>query len=626
MHNHRSLVACGVCFFVYLCYDFFQAEQQQHLPLSKILSGGVKHASKSIIVSRADDVKQERHKMSHNMSHSISRVDDAIGSHIDTIRGADMKESSHNMTMSRADDVKDASHNMSHTKKSHNIIMHTSGINADFERLIFEVAAQLVGELPPRVVPILHRDQLLRAVATSPDDLSKITKATTARPPKDSYHATHTLGLYRLAKVVSELEAGKKNHIHILVIGGSMTAGHEAGEYPGAWPRKLEILLQALWGPESVTVTNIARPGTGYNYWTRNFASIVEYGNFDIIIGDFAVNDQVDYADQDEKAMALNKTQYSLLNLLVHLPFHPATVLVETFRTSGADERDAHLHCKEHRKKVGTQWICPQWWMPQTWREQAVHFNSVPIVSYRDAVWPLRDDPPANLQYYWDGLSHPFFNAHVMVAEALLFQFLAVRRNAAFLSTYASSDFHVPNLPPAHDVCVNTTTKYLAENGSNDTSRFSGWNNPKDSHCWQYRTDSRDKYGWIAETSKESDRCTAAANHSALFQINMDVGENGIVILSYLASYDERMASARVWVVDESGKALSSNYTINSWHKEQTSIETSTILHVPRHNNFTTVNKFSTVNVQLLPGTSHASQKDSENGVDKFKLLGLMSC
>jgi hypothetical protein len=172
---------------------------------------------------------------------------------------------------------------------SHNIVMNTSGINADFERIMSVVTALWVVE-----VPLLHHDQLLRAVATSPHISHKTpnaTNATTAPPQlRDSYHTKHTLGLYRLAKVISDLEAGKKKHIQILVIGGSMMAGHEAGNYPGAWPRKLEVLLQILWGPESITVTNIARPGVDYNYWRQNFASIVEFGHFDIIIGDFAVN------------------------------------------------------------------------------------------------------------------------------------------------------------------------------------------------------------------------------------------------------------------------------------------------------------------------------------------------
>jgi hypothetical protein len=377
--------------------------------------------------------------------------------------------------------------------------------------------------------------------------------------------------------------------------------------------------LQALWGPESVSVTNLAHAGAPYDYWLQNFVRIEEFGHFDILIGEFAVNDQVDYDAQNDRAMAVNRTQYGLLNLLVHLPFRPAVLLVELFRTAGGNKRDANNHCGEHKNNVGREWICPQWWMPQTWREQAVRYNSVPVVSYRDAVWPLRDKPPTNIGYYWDGLSHPRFNGHVMVAEAVLFEFLAARRNADVLLNYESSSFNVPILPPLYGVCVNVATKFLAENGNNDTSRFPGWNNPKDSHFWQYRADSRDKFGWIVETSKKNAPCTAA-NHSALFQVNMDVGKSGIVILSYLVSYDERMASARVWIVDESGKSLSSTYTISSWHKERTSIEATAILRVPKDSNFTTVN------VELLQGTSLASQTDSQNGVDKFKLLGLISC
>lgn len=602
--KYRIVAACCVCFLVSICYDFFQAEQL-HLPLSpEGRAEDVKDVSHNINMSRtnAGDVEEGQ----HNMSHAGDRV----------------KAVSYNMRHD-GEDVKSVSHDRSQNM-SHNIIMNMSGMTEDFDRLIFEVAAQLGGRIP-RILPILHRDQLVRAVATAPhqlEDLNQTRATVSATALPDYYNTTHTLGLYRLAEVISRLEApgDTKKHIQILVIGGSMTAGHEAGDHPGAWPRKLEIMLQALWGPESISVANIARPGGEYNYWMQNFARIVEFGHFDILIGDFAVNDQVDYDKQNERAMALNTTQYSLLNLLVHLPFRPAVLLVETFRTAGTHEGDANFHCGAHRKKVGAQWLCPQWWMPQTWREQAVRYNSVPIVSYRDAVWPLHDEPPADIGYYWDGLSHPRFNSHVMMAEALLFGFLAVRRNVGvLLNNYESSDFHVPILPPLHDICVNPTTKYLTEIGNNDTSRFPGRNNPTGSHCWQYRTDSRNKFGWIAETSKKSTPC-AAANHSALFQVNMDVGESGIVILSYLVSYDERMASARVWIVDESGESLSSNYTISSWHKERTSLEATAILHVPKHSNSTTVS------IELIDGTSHASQKDSENGVNKFKLLGLISC
>jgi hypothetical protein len=79
---------------------------------------------------------------------------------------------------------------------SHNIMMHTSGMHVEFERLMSETSAQLVGWLPPIwVVPILHHDQLLRAVVTSPYDLNE----TTIAPPKDYHNTTqHNTTQYKL--------------------------------------------------------------------------------------------------------------------------------------------------------------------------------------------------------------------------------------------------------------------------------------------------------------------------------------------------------------------------------------------------------------------------------------------
>jgi hypothetical protein len=252
--------------------------------------------------------------------------------------------------------------------------------------------------------------------------------------------------------------------------------------------------------------------------------------------------------------------------------------------------------------------------MPQTWREEAVRYNSVPIVSYRDAVWPIRDEPPTDLTYYWDGLSHPHFNAHVMVAEALLFAFLAARRNVDnLLKDYKTTSFGVSKVQlQLDDACVSASTHYGA--GS-----FPGRNNPADSNCWEYRADSRDKFGWIGKASKNSTTCTATK-----FQVNVNVGKTGYVHLSYLASYDERMASVRAWIEDETGNSLSGKKTIISWRKERASIEANAVLRIPWRS-IPELNNY-TLNVELLQGTSHASEKDPENGVDKFKLLGLMSC
>jgi hypothetical protein len=58
--------------------------------------------------------------------------------------------------------------------------------------------------------------------------------------------------------------------------------------------------------------------------------------------------------------------------------------------------------------------------MPQTWREQAVGFNP----SHRLVTQNHDQSNRMTLRHYWDGLSHPrFFNAHVLMAEALVLDF-----------------------------------------------------------------------------------------------------------------------------------------------------------------------------------------------------------
>ena len=53
------------------------------------------------------------------------------------------------------------------------------------------------------------------------------------------------------------------------------------------------------------------------------------------------------------------------------------------------------------------QW-CDKWWLPQSSRAAVLDELRVPVVSYRDAVWPNRTAPPPELpRYHWQGDSHP---------------------------------------------------------------------------------------------------------------------------------------------------------------------------------------------------------------------------
>ena len=62
---------------------------------------------------------------------------------------------------------------------------------------------------------------------------------------------------------------------------------------------------------------------------------------------------------------------------------------------------------------------CSHWWeVSSTW-QRACREQNVPYFSYRDVVWPELENPPPELPLYWNGLSHPEWSGHHLVAEGL---------------------------------------------------------------------------------------------------------------------------------------------------------------------------------------------------------------
>jgi len=416
---------------------------------------------------------------------------------------------------------------------------------------------------------------------------------------------TCSVNLYRLARLVQRLQ--NQEAVKALALGGSMTAGHDdvGGEgqpWPGlAWPARLTSMLQQIW--PHFDLKNIAKGGYSDENILATQLPLIDGFAPDLIFGEFAVNNQVNYNEQWKRASEVNQTGYELLNILVHQPQEPAVVLVELFRTAGHDESDAAHHCGDYRIQANHgQWICEQWWMPQTWRQNATNFNSVATISYRDAVWPVLNEVPSDLNQYWDGLSHPI-GTHTLVAENLLFAFFVMRR---YSDRYIQcSDIVVPKLVGPDDACI-TPTMYL-HSDSPDKTQFSIDNEQESG--WHYYNDSRDKYGWIALTNSTDMR------HVLRRQVLL--GHEGKTILSFLSSYDERMATARVWYDEDTARSLN----ISSWHKEHTSVPTDFVLRTPN-----LAGKTVTINVELLLFTSKQRQSSFENGFDKFKLLGIITC
>jgi len=149
--------------------------------------------------------------------------------------------------------------------------------------------------------------------------------------------------LKQLLALISRLERGEEP-IKIVILGGSMTAGHRddikgAGK-DGAWPHKLEMLLHQIWPSDIVTVENHAQGAVSETFWLENFHLVKRMEPFDLLIGEWAVNDQCDYKLKAQCASKFNQTSHSLINEILWLPSNPAVLSIELFRTAFHAESD----------------------------------------------------------------------------------------------------------------------------------------------------------------------------------------------------------------------------------------------------------------------------------------------
>lgn len=169
-----------------------------------------------------------------------------------------------------------------------------------------------------------------------------------------------------------------------------------------------------------------------------------------------------------------------------------------------------------------------------------------------------------------------------------------------------------------------------------------------DRSCWKFDEDSKEKYGWICSTFRNSTHSNSnEINSSSIdykylrFYEKVKIGRKKLVIISRLVSYDQIMAVAQIWF-----SGMDDNETINiftndpiwnisSWHNESTSVPKPFIINL---NNLQLKNSTwnaslnsdegldVTLNIMMLPGTSLNSEKEPLTGKDKFKLLGVTSC
>lgn len=229
---------------------------------------------------------------------------------------------------------------------------------------------------------------------------------------------------------------------------------------------------------------------------------------------------------------------------------------------------------------------------------------------------------------------------HTMVASTVLFQFLLVHfKQDSWLQAMSGFEPKVEQGFAAWDevICLSPASSFHARQGVPvdplDLKTLDG----SDASCWDFRADSKDKYGWICQV----DQASAANEKSRSYRLqkNIYAGDQRLVIIERLVSYDGRMAAAQVWFTSPDSPDYNifvgdPVWKISSSHKDKTSIpkphpislrklELKPGLQWKHGENFELI-----FNIKMLVGSSKSAKQHSTDalGTDKFKLLGIVAC
>lgn len=309
-------------------------------------------------------------------------------------------------------------------------------------------------------------------------------------------------------------------------------------------------------------------------------------------------------------------------------------------------------------------------------------YYGIPVVSYRDAVWPSMRPPP-DFYELWSGLSHPEIGSHLLVAQTVLFSLLSLqqnetesaleRRNAmrrfegARPGMESTTSERVQALLQAgtaagESICrmsdVATGTAYDAIGNPDASDAFYGFPALYSGCGWQYREDRPEKPGWIVSVSRAPAGCrieksgtqanTASTNtastNSTTIAFSIAFGRKRLVQVMYLASYDRRMGQVLVWFAGEApqdsthaaaaeGVESAERHVEGQYHSSVKILggnaRSSPVVINGHHNETDT----STPQVAFIRPSNNATIQNNRTVIHfgliegaKFKLLGLSAC
>ena len=205
-----------------------------------------------------------------------------------------------------------------------------------------------------------------------------------------------------------------KQCTRVLVLGGSISAGHGVGGLPNAYPTRFTKWLNdafpcasaATGGRGRHKLVNRAVPATGSNYW---FSKVSQFAStpFDLVLVEFSINDMDEgcskstMSKSDEVKLkgregvpkcAISVYTEALIRNLMRLPSHPAILYLETGALSkGFDALfPAESGATPGAFVRGLPWGFPTAIGAEASREHfgVCQYYGVPVVSLLDALYP----------------------------------------------------------------------------------------------------------------------------------------------------------------------------------------------------------------------------------------------
>ncbi|HSH93005.1 MAG TPA: SGNH/GDSL hydrolase family protein [Roseimicrobium sp.] len=207
----------------------------------------------------------------------------------------------------------------------------------------------------------------------------------------------------RLERVIAKAERGEK--IVVGVIGGSVTQGAKASTREKNYGSVMASWWRTQFPKSTVELVNAGIGATGSNYGALRADRDLLSKKPDFIVVEYAVN------DPDTEASA--ESYEGLLRQILSQPQHPAVVLLFMMRLDGGNSQ-------EWLSKVGK------------------HYN-LPMVSFRDALWPEIQAGRLKWEEIEADQVHPNDRGHALAAECVTRFVQQVRPKASMTSKIEST-------------------------------------------------------------------------------------------------------------------------------------------------------------------------------------------